>query len=145
MDQTAYLIPAYDDLDPTKIEAFLDVDTDEFLILFHGREREHYVHPVNAVLSYLLDMETDEVVGVSFSRFVRQVLREHPAMQADLQLATILIGDTAGTLVEHSPRLVSTSWWGRILHAIQAGKRTWDAERDREPMRSLIDGLPRFA
>lgn len=145
MDQTTFMIPAYDDLDPASIEAFLDVDTDEFLVLFHGRDREHYVHPVNTVLSYLLDIETDEVVGVSFSRFVRQVLREHPYMQADIPLATILIGDTSGTLLELGPRPASTSWWGRLRHAIKAGKHAWDAERDQDSMRSLIDALPRIA
>lgn len=94
--------------DSSVIEALPDVDTDKFLILLYGREREHYVHPLNTMLSYLLDNETDEVVGVSFSRFVRRVLRDHTYLQGDIPLATILIGDTAGTLLELAPQ--STSW-----------------------------------
>ena len=144
MDQAKVKLPAYDDLDPSKIEAFFDVDMDEFTILFYGRDREDYVYPMNNVLSFLLDIETDEVVGVSYSRFLRQVIHEHPFMKEDIPLATIIMGDRVGTFFDFQPR--PTSVMGRFLFAVRAGKRAWDAEMNRdEPLRATIDALPNLA
>lgn len=143
MDQTEFVVPNYADLDPREIEAFFDVDMDEFTILFYGRDREHFVHPMNSILSYLVDINTDDVVGVSLSRFLRQVIHEQPQMQADIPLATIIMGDSVGSFVDFVPR--PRSLLGRIRFAVKAGKHAWDAEGDREPLRSVIDALPRMA
>jgi hypothetical protein len=141
MDQAGLTIPPYESLDPNQIEVFLDVDTDELTIMFHGRDREHYVHPMNDVLSYLLDIETDEVVGVIFSRFMRQVIHEHPEMRDDISMATVLIGGITGQLWEIGapPR----TFWQRARRAIRAGRQAWESGgTKREPLRALIEGLP---
>jgi hypothetical protein len=143
MDQPTFVIPDYDQLDPDAIEVFLDVDLDEFTILFYGRDREHVVHPMNDILSYLLDIETGDVVGISLARFGRQVLQEHPYLREDIPMATVLFGGFVGHLSDLEPRPTST--WGRVVHAVRAGKRAWDAQSSKEPIRSLMRNLPAMA
>lgn len=86
-------IPPYSSLDPDQIEAILDIDLDELMVLYYGRHRPHAVHPINPVLSVLEDPETGEVVGITFSRFAKQVLVEHPHMIVAAMSATVLAGD----------------------------------------------------
>jgi hypothetical protein len=98
---------------------------------------------MNDILSYLLDIETGDVVGISLARFGRQVLQEHPYLREDIPMATVLFGGFVGHLSDLEPRPTST--WGRVVHAVRAGKRAWDAESSKEPIRSLMRNLPAMA
>jgi hypothetical protein len=135
MDEREFVIPSYDDLDPEKIDVFFDVDLDELTILFFGREREHYVHPMNAVLSYLLDMETDEVVGISLNRFMRQVVSELPDSRVFLEDAAIITGDHLIPPMHHLP--APPSLGGRLMAAFLGARAGWREERVHERQRTL--------
>ena len=143
MDKTEFMIPAYDSLDPSKVEVYLDIDLDQFTVLFYGRDREHYAHPVNEILSYLLDVETDEVVGILLDRFTRQVVQEHPHMREDVYVATVLFRDFVGHISELEQR--PDNVWGRFRHAARAARRAWDAESNQEPVRHMLNNLAAIA
>lgn len=143
MDEPNLIVPDYNLLDPDKIEVFLDVDLDAFMVLFYGRDREHYVHSMNGMLSYLLDVDTNEVVGISLDRFARQVLLEHPFLREDVPMATLLYGGFVGHISDLEPR--PTTVWGRLRYAVRAGKRACEVDTNKEPVRHLLSSLPTLA
>ncbi|MBA2469029.1 MAG: hypothetical protein H0V37_06450, partial [Chloroflexia bacterium] len=119
-------LPSLENLDRHRIEAFYDADLDELSILFYGRERPNYVDPVNDVLAALRDIESDAVVGVVFSRFLKQVILDLPESRVFFDDATILTGDHAldrsSNLLPH-PSLATRfhSATRATLHAMRQG------------------------
>lgn len=140
MDQTGFVIPSVDRLDPALIDVFLDVDLDELTILFYGRNREHYVHPVSEVLSYLLDVDTDDVVGVAVGCFAARVLHEHPYMRDVIPAATVLIGDLAGSFDPFTP--VPDLVPGRGAQAGRAPGQVTPQENTKQVVRDIMRDLP---
>lgn len=139
MDEREFLIPQYDQLDAGEIDVYLDVDLDELTILFYGRDRDHYVHPANTILSYLLDLETDEVVGISLNRFMRQVVSELPDSRIFLEDAVIITGSHIIPPMHHSPSPPSL---GRRLLAAFRGFRNGWRDGSVEERRRTLEALP---
>ncbi len=99
--------PEFEDIDADAFEVILDVDLDELTVMFYGRNRRHTVRPRNAVLSVLEDPLTGAVLGVTLSRFWKQVLVEHPHMIVMVMAATVLAGDeifAPGEYIAHGQR-----------------------------------------
>ena len=122
-------LPSLESLDRHRIEAFYDADLDELSILFYGRDRPNYVDPVNDVLATLHDIESDAVVGVVFSRLLKQVILDLPESRVFFDDATILTGDHALDPASNLPvhpslarRLQSAS-----RAALRAMKQGWDS------------------
>jgi hypothetical protein len=139
MDEKSLVIPPYDRIDPAKLEIFFDVDLDEMTILFFGRDRAHYVHPINAVLHYLLDIETDEVVGLTLSRFMAQVVSDLPGSRIFLEDATIISGEhLIPPLHQVAP---ASSLGGRILAALRGLRAGWH-EGDDQARKRMFQALP---
>lgn len=140
-------LPPLESLDPHRIEVFYDADLDEMSILFYGRDKPHYVDPVNDVLSALRDIASDATVGVVFSRFLKQVILDLPESRIFFDDATILTGDHA--LLPPANLPVRRSFGKRLHSATRAGlramKQGWDsgvAVDEDEQRRRVFQAIP---
>jgi hypothetical protein len=143
MDEREFVIPPFESLDPHIMQVFLDLDLDEISVLYYGRERPAYVHPVNDVFSYLLDMDTDEVVGLSLSQFLKRVIWEHPEMAEMIPLSTVLIGDFAGSFNRAMPQ--RGSLLDRARYAVGSARSAFQSQQKQESIRSVFDIITAYA
>ncbi len=142
MGQGNLVIPPPESIDCDKVDFVVAVDLDELTVLFYGPDREAYVHPVGEVLSYLIDVETEEVVGVRFSQFSRQVLGQVPEMRDVIFDASFIMNDFVGSLedlVGHDP-----TWGVRIGDIFEAARHAWDSHEDRGHLRDVMKGIQAF-
>lgn len=94
--------PAYESLDSENVDIIFDLDLDELIVHYYGRSRRHTVHPTTEFTSALIDPVTGELVGIMFNQFLRKVAPGNPNLLGVLRFATVLSGDTIGTVtVEH--------------------------------------------
>jgi len=142
-------IPPLESLDRQRIEVFYDADLDELSILFYGRKYPNYVDPINDVLAALRDTESDTVVGVVFSRFLKQVIRDVPESRVFLADATILSGDHALDPSSNGPvhpslakRLQSAT--RAVLRAMKQGWESGVAVDEDEQRRRVFQAIPRL-
>lgn len=136
-------LPPLESLDRDCIEVFYDAALDEMSILFHGREHPNYVDPINDVLASVRDTSSDEVVGVVFSRFLKQVIRDLPESRVFFTDATILTGDHA--LKPSSKVLDHPSLASRLQSALRAMKHGWAsgvAVDEDEQRRRVFQAIP---
>jgi hypothetical protein len=137
------MLPPLDSLDEQTIETFYDADLDEMVIHFYGRDRPHYVDPVNNVFSTLNDLETDEIVGVIFNRFLKLVIQELPESRIFLDDATILTGEHA--LYPPTAGSAKRSFGNRLVSSLRAMRRAWrdgsDASAD-DQRRRVFEAIP---
>lgn len=89
----SYVLPEPHDLDPRQIEIIVDLDLDEMLLYYFGRQIPHDVEPVGDLVSYLVDSNSDRVVGVIVHEYVSRVIREYPALAEAMRWAIIVSGD----------------------------------------------------
>ena len=142
MDTAIPLMPSVENLDRSNVRFVYDVDLDEFTILFYGPDREAYAEPGPHLLSYLRDVETDEVVGVVFSQFIRKVLGEVPALRDLLFDADIIIDDFVGSLDSlfgDDPALGS-----RLSGVFHAARHARDHHGDGGQMHDVARGIKAF-
>lgn len=91
---TRYTVPVTRDLDPRRIEIIVDLDLDEMLLYYYGREVPHDVEPVGDLISYLVQTDSDEVVGVIIHEYMSRAVREYPALSEAVRWAIIVSGDS---------------------------------------------------
>ncbi|MDQ3657872.1 MAG: hypothetical protein M3457_22705 [Chloroflexota bacterium] len=140
-------LPPLESLDRNHIEVFYDADLDEMSILFYGREQPNYVDPVNDVLAALRDTGSDVVVGVVFSRFLKQVILDVPESRIFFDDATILTGDHALDPPSNGPAhpSLATRLQSATRAALRAMKQGWasgvavDADEQR---RRVFQAIP---
>lgn len=137
------MLPSLDSLDEQTIETFYDADLNEMSIHFYGRDRPHDVDPVNDVLSTLNDLETGEIVGVVFSRFLKLVIQELPESRIFFDDAAILTGPR----VLYPPTAVPAkrSFANRLVSSLRAMRKAWqdgsDASAD-DQRRRVFESIP---
>lgn len=140
-------LPPLESLDRHRIEVFHDADLDEMSILFYGREQPNYVDPINNVLAALRDVGSDIVVGVVFSRFLKQVILDVPESRIFFADATILTGDHA---LDPSSDVPAHPSFATRLHsatraALRAMKQSWEsgvAVDEDEQRRRVFQAIP---
>lgn len=138
--------PDFDDLNPDLIDFTLDVDLDELMILFYGRDRIHSVHPMNPVLSTLVDPKSGELVGVSLSRFAKQVLVETPHALALAMNATVLAGEDVFAPGEFMANGVRRKLSGSVSRGILAAYDSWqESAPPKTDKRSAYEALLQYA
>lgn len=136
-------LPALDRLDEHQIETFYDADLDELTVHFYGRNMQHYVDPVNDVLSTLKDPVTDKVVGVVFSQFLKVVIQDLPESRIFFDDATILTGDHILRLSSDVP--VRRSLATRLMSTLRAMRRAWHEVPEatkKEQRRRVFEAIP---
>ena len=146
MDQREQIIPSMEELgrsfetaDRSGIEFFFDVDLDELTALFYGPGREAFAHPINDMMSYLVDVNTNEVVGIVFSRFTQEVVRRVPETIDLVSDATIIMDDFLGPVerfFEDDPTL-----GGRIGATAGAVGDYWESFSDTQSIRDVMKGI----
>lgn len=138
--------PAFEDIDQDAFEVFLDVDLDQLTVMFFGRHRRHSVHPINRVLSTLEDPHTKAVLGVSFDRFAKQVLVEHPQMLSVAMAATVLAGDEIFAPGDWKVASAPRTFTGRVRSAWQAAVSAAGPETKAHPdVRTIYETTLRFS
>lgn len=88
-----YTLPETPELDPRQIEIIVDLDLDEMLLYYYGREVPHDVEPVGELVSYLIEADSERVVGVIVHEFMSRAVREHPSLSHAIRWAIIVSGD----------------------------------------------------
>ena len=137
------ILPPLESLDEHHIETFYDADLDELSIHFYGRDIPHYVDPVNDVLSTLNDLETDKIVGVVFSRFLKLVIQHLPESRIFFDDATILTGErvlSAATAVSGHRSLTK-----RLMSSLRAMRKAWrdgSGDREKDQRRRVFEAIP---
>jgi len=137
------ILPPLDSLDEHRIETFYDADLDELSIHFYGRDTPHSVDPVNDVLSTMNDLETDKIVGVVFSRFLRIVIQDLPESRIFFDHATILTGEHV--LSPPTAASAHRSFPKRLLSSLRAMRKAWQAGSgysDEDQRRRVFDAIP---
>lgn len=132
--------PQIGSLDPRKVEFLYDVDLDEFVLLYYGRNRRHTVHPVSETQSALIDPVSGEMVGVMYSQFMKTVVPSDPRIIGVLLVASVLAGDHISKPAiealepdsDHRPSLRERA--GRALDALRG---TGEHSVDEQKIRSL--------
>lgn len=142
MDKGPAIMPPPESIDPRRIEFVLDLDLDEFTVLLDGPEHEAYADPASEVMSYLRDLETGDVVGVVFSRFTSQVLREVPELRELALGSTIIIGDFVGSL--ESLDDWNSMLAGMVRATLSASGDPWDPRDDAEQVRGIVRDIRAF-
>jgi len=142
-------LPSLDSLDRRDIDVFYDADLDELSILFYGRTQPSYVDPVNDLLAVLRDIESETVVGVVFSRFLKRVILDLPESRVFFDDATILTGDHALDPASHPPihPSLATRLQSASRAALRAMKQGWESgvavDAD-EQRRRVFQAIPRL-
>lgn len=149
MDQGEHVIPSFDELnqslltiDRSEAEFVFDVDLDELTVLFYGPDRPAFVHPENELLSFLLDVDTYEVVGLVFSQFTRDVVRRIPETADMVPRALVIKDDLLGGIEDFfgdDPTL-----GGRIGETAGAVGEHWESRSDAQSVRDVIRGIRGF-
>lgn len=138
--------PAFESIDPSSFEIFLDLDLDQLTVLFYGRNRRYTANPRNDVLSVLEDPGTNEVLGISLDRFAQQVLVEHPEMLAMAAAATVLVGDDLILPGEFLRFAVEQPFMARLAGSFNAARRAWtDAGGTKTGARRIYQNLLQIA
>lgn len=88
-----YVVPSTGTLDPSAIEIIVDLDLDEMLLYFYGRHVSHDVEPQTELVSYLIESDSDRVVGVIIHEFMSRAVREYPQLSEAMRWAIIVSGD----------------------------------------------------
>lgn len=89
-----YTLPEAHDLDPREIEIIVDLDLDEMLLYYYGRDIPHDVEAVGETVSYLVESGSDKVIGAIIHEFMSRAVREHPSLSQAMRWAIIVSGDT---------------------------------------------------
>lgn len=89
----SYVMPETGALDPSSIEIIVDLDLDEMLLYFYGRLIPHDVEPQSELVSYLIETDSDKVVGVIIHEFMSRAVREYPQLSEAIRWAIIVSGD----------------------------------------------------
>lgn len=88
-----YVVPSTGTLDPGAIEIIVDLDLDEMLLYFYGRHVSHDVDPQTELVSYLIESDSDKVVGVIIHEFMSRAVREYPQLSEAMRWAIIVSGN----------------------------------------------------
>lgn len=92
--EPAYVVPSSGAFDPSAIEIIVDLDLDEMLLYFYGRHVAHDVEPQTELMSYLIESDSDRVVGVIIHEFMSRAVREYPQLSEAMRWAIIVSGDS---------------------------------------------------
>ena len=136
----------FESINPETFEVYLDIDLDQLTVLFFGRDRRFSVNPRNPVLSVLEDPTTNEVIGISLDRFMKQVLQEHPSMIGLASVATILVGDELIPPGEFYRHPLATSTKDRLDGEIPGARHTWNRSNNRDSeVHNIYNTILQFA
>lgn len=81
--------PTLDSIDVTRIDVGYDRDSDILLARFDDRALNAAVHYVGDYLALLVDLETEEVVGLQVEDFLARAVGEDPGLPTLLDLADL--------------------------------------------------------
>lgn len=82
-------LPTADDVDLANVSVSYDRDSDMLLIHFTDRGRAGVVDYVSSVLATLVDVETEEVVGLQVEDFLGKVVASNPRHLDLLEVAEL--------------------------------------------------------
>lgn len=138
-----YTVPEAHDLDPREIEIIVDLDLDEMLLYYYGRDVPHDVEPVGEMVSYLVESGSDRVVGAIIHEFMSRAVREHPSLSQAMRWAIIVSGDKIqAPLPEEADAGASASGylqpWNRLRQSLMRRLVDEGRERTAETVQALL-------
>lgn len=123
------VLPSRAEIDPAKVEYFVDVDLDELSVFFGDKSQPYSYDESNDDYSLLINEESDQIIGVSINRFLTHAIKMHPELIPVLRHATV----TAGKSLEEP-----YSSDAEDRHGLRARMQDWVSDRVRVEERKSI-------
>lgn len=123
------VFPSRSEIDPERVEYFVDVDLDQLSVFFGDKSRPYSHDESDATYSLLIDEETDQVIGISINRFLSHAIKVHPELIPVLRHATVAAGKSLEDA--HLPD-------AEDRHGLRSRIQEWVSDRVRAEERKAI-------